>query len=129
MAKGDDIQERMIKFSVGILHCCDSIPHSQSGKHIAAQLLRAGTSPASNYSEARGAESSKDFVHKLGIVLKELNETKIWLKILEQREMISGNTTEILISECSELSRIINASIGTVRKKLSSSSPSDLIDN
>lgn len=79
MAKGEDIQERLIEFAVTITRLCPSLPKTQEGKHIARQLLRCGTSPAPNYGEARGAESGNDFKHKLGIVLKELNETAIWL--------------------------------------------------
>ncbi|MFQ5823958.1 MAG: four helix bundle protein [bacterium] len=73
MAKGDDIQERLIEFAVAIIKLCGSLPNTQVGKHIAGQLLRCGTSPAPIYGETRSTESSKDFVHKLGIVLKELN--------------------------------------------------------
>ncbi len=79
MAKGDDIQERLINFAVRIINLNSSLPNTQAGKHIGGQLLRCGTSPASNYAEARGAESTNDFLHKLGIVLKELNESEIWL--------------------------------------------------
>jgi len=50
--------------------------------------LRSGTSPAPNYGEARGAESKRDFIHKLGIVLKELNESKVWLLIIVRSEML-----------------------------------------
>ncbi len=78
MAKGDDIQERLIDFAVRTIKLCSALPKTPDGKHIAGQLLRCGTSPAPNYGEARGAESSRDFVHKLGIVLKELNESGIW---------------------------------------------------
>ncbi len=55
MTKGDDIQERLIDFAVAIIKLCASLPHTLSGKHIAGQLLRCGTSPAPNYAEARGA--------------------------------------------------------------------------
>ena len=76
MAKGDDIHDRLIDFSVAIINLSESLPKTYAGNHIAGQILRSGTSPAPNYGEARGAESKKDFVHKLGIVLKELNETQ-----------------------------------------------------
>ena len=69
MAKGDDIEERLIDFAVRIIRVCDELPDRHAGKHIRGQLLRCGTSPAPNYGEARGAESGKDFVHKLKVVL------------------------------------------------------------
>ena len=75
--RGDDIEERLINFAVRIIRVCDALTEDQSAQHIRGQLLRSGTSPAANYAEARGAESKKDFIHKLKIVLKELNETRI----------------------------------------------------
>ena len=79
LAKGDDIEERLLRFAVGVARLCNSLPRSAVGLHIAGQLLRSGTAPAPNYAEARGAEGSRDFVHKLGIVLKELNEAEVCL--------------------------------------------------
>ena len=81
MAKGDDIEERLINFAVHILNLCTHLPKNSAGRHVAGQLVRSGTSPAPNYAEARGAESPNDFVHKLKICLKELNESRIWLLI------------------------------------------------
>lgn len=116
MAKGDDIQERLIDFAVGIIKFCSELPKSQAAKHVAGQLLRCGTSPAPNYGEARGAESTNDFVHKLGITLKELNESGIWLEIIKRSEMVPFSKVETLAKECVELSKIISASIRTVGK-------------
>jgi four helix bundle protein len=83
-SKADEIEERLINFAVRIIKLSSSLPKTSAGKHIANQILRSGTSPSPNYGEARGAESQADFVHKLGITLKELNETSIWLKIIER---------------------------------------------
>jgi len=117
MAKGDDIQERLIDFGVMIIDLCSLLPNTQAGKHIAGQLLRCGTSPAPNYGEARGAESKNDFVHKLGIVLKELNESAIWLEMIIRSSMLQKELVEKIHRECSELSKIIASSIRTVGKK------------
>ena len=116
MAKGDDIQERLINFAVAIINLSSSLPKTQAGRHVSGQLLRSGTSPAPNYGEARGAESTKDFVHKLGVVLKELNESGIWLEIIKRSEMSPIETFHSLQLECTELSRIIASSIRTVGK-------------
>ena len=64
---------------------CDELSKTPSGTHVAGRLLRCATSAAPNYAEARGAESASDFVHKLGVVLKELNETEMWLENGEGR--------------------------------------------
>ncbi|MFZ0543976.1 MAG: four helix bundle protein [Candidatus Promineifilaceae bacterium] len=113
MAKGDDIEERLIDFAVRIIKVCDALDGNPAGKHIRGQLLRSGTSPAPNYGEARGAESGKDFLHKLKIVLKELNETRIWLKIVIRAELMPEQRLEALLDECNQLCRIVSASIQT----------------
>src|SRR5512139_3683510 len=107
MAKGDDLEERLIDFAVRIIKLCDQLPRTPAGRHIAGQLLRSGTAPAAHYAEARGAESTNDFVHKLKICLKELNETRIWLVIIAKSEMLPASRVQDLTQECSELARII----------------------
>jgi four helix bundle protein len=118
MAKGDDIQGRLVNFGVGIIRLTDTLPRSYAGNHIAGQLLRSGTSPAPNYSEARGAESLRDFVHKLAIVQKELNETYIWLIMLQKSDMPHKGNLPSLIEECDQLCRIIGSSRKTSKQKL-----------
>src|SRR5882762_7261833 len=86
--KAHELEERLVDFAVRIIKLTSGLPKTPAGKHIAGQILRSGTSPAPNYGEARGAESPADFVHKLGIVLKELNETSIWLRIIERSEIL-----------------------------------------
>lgn len=117
MAKGDDIEERLVTFAVRIIKLSGHLPKSQAGKHIGGQILRSGTAPAAHYAEARGAESTKDFVHKLKICLKELNETRVWLKMIAESEMLSNTQLSDIIRECEELCRIINASIKTTLSK------------
>lgn len=113
MAKGDDLEERLINCAVRIIKVCNHLPDTPAGRHVSGQLLRSGTSPAPNYGEARGAESRRDFVHKLGVVLKELNESKVWLVIIARSDMLPESQLSDLISECKELSKIINQSIQT----------------
>jgi four helix bundle protein len=75
------------KFAVAILEVADLLPNTRAGNHIAGQLVKSGTSPAPNYGEAQGAESRKDFIHKMGISLKELRESFVWLRIIQLRSM------------------------------------------
>jgi four helix bundle protein len=85
----DELESRLIDFAVRIIRLSARLPRTAAGKHIAGQILRSGTSPAPNYGEARGAESRADFVHKLRVVLKELNETSIWLRIIERSQLLT----------------------------------------
>lgn len=109
MAKGDDIEERLIDFAVRVIRVCDELPDRAATRHIKSQLLRSGTAPAPNYGEARGAESSKDFVYKLRIVLKGLNESRIWLKMIVRAEMMPETRLNPLLDECDQLCELILA--------------------
>ena len=86
-------------------------------KGIAGQLLRSGASPAPNYAEARSAESSNDFINKLKIALKELNETTVWLQIITRSQMLSIEECIGLQKECGELCRIMSASVKTSQRR------------
>ena len=77
--------------------------------------MRSGLAAASNYAEARGAESRADFVHKLRIVLKELSESESWLRQIEANSLFSHDKMAAIIAENQELCRIIAASIRTAR--------------
>src|SRR6266481_9486426 len=105
-SQADELEDRLIDFAVRIIKLSANLPKTPAGKHIAGQILRSGTSPAPNYGEARGAESNADFVHKLGIVLKELNETSIWLRIIERSQLLKRELLLEIIGENRELSRI-----------------------
>jgi four helix bundle protein len=72
---------------------------------VCSQILRSGTAVAANYGEARGAESRADFVHKLKVVFKELNETTIWLEVIRQSSMLPPDMTGDIVAENRELCR------------------------
>ncbi len=114
---GEDLAERLLCFALRIINLVNTLPRTLTGRHIGGQLLRSGTSPGSNYEEARGAESRADFIHKLGVVLKELKERRFWLRLIERSEIIHSKNVEPLIQECQELCAVIAKSILTARKK------------
>ncbi len=96
-AKANEIEERLIDFAVRVIKVANALPKSPAGKHIANQLLRSGTSPASNDAKARGAESNADFVHMLKIALKELNESCVWLEMICRAELMKSELLNDLI--------------------------------
>src|SRR3982074_3260359 len=114
-SKANILEERLIDFAVRIVKLSASLPKTPAGKHIAGQILRSGTSPAPNYGEARGAESHADFVHKLRIVLKELNETAIWLRVIERSHMLRKELLADIVGENKELCKVFTASLRTAR--------------
>jgi len=116
-AAADAFQERLVVFAVRIIDLVTCLPKTTAGRHIAAQVLRSGTSPAPNYAEARGAESRADFVHKLRIAVKELNETGIWLLIILKARMAAEALVTGLAKENRELARMLSASIRTAQAR------------
>jgi len=115
-SKADDLEGRLVQFAIEIIKLVDQLPDGFGPKHVATQMLRSGTSPAPNYGEARAAESRADFVHKLKIALKELNETAIWLRILQGSFAVNPDFLDRLVAENRELCRIMVASIQTARR-------------
>src|SRR5688572_9302328 len=114
-SKANDLERRLISFAATIVRLSSKLPRTPQGRHICGQILRSGTAAAANYGEARGAESRADFIHKLKVVFKELNETTIWLEVIAQSSMLSDETIVAILSENRELCRIIGASIKTAR--------------
>ena len=115
LSKADQLEERLITFAAAILSLSSKLPRTLQGRHVCSQILRSGTASAANYGEARGAESRADFIHKLRIVFKELNETTIWLEVIARSSMLPPDATAPVVAENRELCRIIAASIKTAR--------------
>jgi four helix bundle protein len=119
------LEERLVQFAIGIIPIANQLCATFAGRNIAAQLIRSGTSPAPNYAEARSAESRADFIHKLRIAIKELNETSIGLRIARGSQLVPLEAVAGLSPECDELRRIIGASIRTARLRAASEKPAD----
>ncbi|HMG73213.1 MAG TPA: four helix bundle protein [Pyrinomonadaceae bacterium] len=81
------------------------------------QLVRSGTSPAPNYEEACAAESRADFVHQLSISLKELRESRCWIRLIIETENLPEHRMGELFDECNQLGNIIAQSIVTAKKR------------
>jgi four helix bundle protein len=113
VARPQDLQVRLISHASTILNISSKLPKTLQAKHVSRQVLRSGTAAAANYAEARGAESRPDFIHKLRIVLKELNETAVWLQLIAENAMLPAETMRSIVSENDELCRILAASIKT----------------
>jgi four helix bundle protein len=84
----DELIERLINFAARVGKVVDALPDTRMGRHIGGQLVRNGTSPAPNYEEACAAESRADFVHKPSISLKELRESRCWIRLIIKTEML-----------------------------------------
>lgn len=114
----DDLSERLLLFAVRVGKLVNALPASRLGRHVAGQLVRSGTSAPPNYEEARAAESRADFIHKLSIVLKELRESRIWLRFIILAELLKPAQAQPLLAECEELCLIIGKSIVTAKTRV-----------
>jgi four helix bundle protein len=112
----EDLEDRLVDFAVRIGNVVGALPNTRLGRHISGQIVRSGTSPAPNYAEGCAAESRRDVVHKLSISLKELRETRIWLRIIRKAELLSADRLAELLDETDQLCRIIASSIMTARQ-------------
>ncbi len=112
-----DLEERLLNFSVMIIEIVETVADTKSANHLASQLLRSGTSTALNYGEAQSAESPKDFIHKMKIILKELRETNICLKIIYRTKFdkLEDKIIQALV-ENNELISIFVKSVETAQK-------------
>jgi len=111
-----DLEDRLLEFSARIIRLADSLPNTRAANHLAGQLLRCGTSPFGNHGEVEAAESRKDFVHKLKICLKELKETRRWLRLAEKSAMLPAPKLSAIFNETEELIKIFFSSIRTAEK-------------
>ena len=113
-----DLEERLIDFAVLIIEISESLPNTRAGNHLAGQIVRSGTSPALNYGEAQDAESNQDFIHKIKIVLKELRETFVALKIIKKAKLYNDeDKLKMALTENNELIAIFVATVKTARSR------------
>jgi four helix bundle protein len=121
-ARAYDLEERLLDYAAEIVRLTERLPHSRAGNHVAGQLLRSGTSPLPNHGEAQAAESHDDFVHKMSICLKELRESRRWLRLI-LRVPLTGEAkaVEALVGETEELIRIFAKSIRTAKASVGGS--------
>ena len=112
---GEELSERLLEFAARIGKVVDALPNTRLGRHIAGQLVRCGTSPGPNYEEACAAESRNDFVHKLSICLKELRESRFWIRLILKAELLPEARMSSLLDEANQLCSIIAKSIVTAK--------------
>src|SRR5215203_7516377 len=108
-----NLEERLIAFAILCMTISENMFNTRAGSYISQQLLRSGTSPALNYGEAQAAESRKDFIHKMKIILKELRESSISMCLIERKPLIkNSHLIRNGLKESKELVAIFAKSIG-----------------
>jgi len=115
--KAQQLADRLLDFIVQVLKIVDALPNTVTARRIGSQMTDAVTSCGANYEEGCGAESRPDFIHKMSIVLKELKETRFWLRLIHRTRLISSDDCEPAIDECEQLCAIIARSVITAKNK------------
>jgi four helix bundle protein len=113
----NDLSERLWSFAARIGKIVDALPETRLGRHVAGQLVRCGTSAPPNYDESGAAESRDDFVHKLSVALKELRESRGWLRFIVKAELLPKLKMADLIDESEQLCRILGKSTLTAKQR------------
>lgn len=109
-----DLEDRFVDFACRMIDVVETLPNTRAGNYIAGQLIRSCHSPTFNYGEVQGAESRNDFIHKMGVVLKELKECRTALKIVIKKEMIKPvSKLDSIFKETEELIAIVAKGIDT----------------
>jgi four helix bundle protein len=111
-----EIRERTFLFAVRTVKLVKQFPRSVEGTEVGRQLVRAATSVGANVEEAHGAESQRDFIHKMGIACKEVRESRYWLRIVKA-SILDHDEVECLLQESDELVRILSTIITKARKR------------
>jgi four helix bundle protein len=113
-----DLEDRLLRYAAGVVRLVEKIPNSRSGNHVAGQFLRSGTSVLPNHGEAQAAESRQDFVHKMRVCLKELRESRRWIRLIQAVPLLKDSgEAEALLDETEQLVKIFAASIRTSTSK------------
>ena len=113
------IEDRLVNFASLVISMRENRERSDISDHLFGQVMRSATSAALNYGEAQGAETKKDFTHKVGIVLKELRESHNNLKIISNSGIYLGEVTVMndALDECNQLIAIFHKTALTLKKK------------
>src|SRR5438874_3083060 len=119
----EELSDRLINFAARVGKVADALPDTRLGRHVAGQIVRCGTSPPPNYEEACAAESRADFIHKLKVVLKELRETRSWIRYIIRAELLPEARMAGLLDESNQLCNIIGQSTVTAKVLGSKDSP------
>jgi len=110
------MQGRTKAFAIQVIKFFQKLSKTDEARVLGRQLLRSATSVAANYRAVCRAESDADFIHKLGTVVEEADESLLWLELLEEASLCPSPLLAPLKSEANELVRILQTSLNTAKR-------------
>ena len=116
--KANQLSESLLELAAGIIHCLKNIKKDELSNMLINQLFRSVSSVGANYEEACGAQSRKDFIHKLSISYKELRETRFWIRLLYKSGYIQLDSLNRFSGKIESNLNIIARSLITAKKNV-----------
>ena len=116
MQQNKQFDERYLAFGAAVLKLLPALPANKVGAHLADQLFRSGTSVGAHFQESRAAESKSDFIHKLGMALKEAREARYWLQLIEKGSVLKFEEIVHLLRESEEIVAMLTKSVITAKE-------------
>ena len=110
------LEDRLVDFACMCLEVCDLLPGTKAGQNLEYQLSKSSTASALVYGEAQAAESRADFIHKMKVVLKEIRESRVNLKIIKRKPVVINDKVDKAFNEANELMAIFLKSIETAKQ-------------
>lgn len=114
--KKNTIKDKSFAFAVRIIRLFQYLSETKKQYILSKQLLRSGTAIGALVREAQNAESTKDFIHKLGIAQKECDESIYWLELLKETDYLNDKEFESINTEAIELLKMLRSAIITSKK-------------
>jgi len=111
-----DLEDRLVRFACMCLDVCDLLPNTKAGQNLEYQLSKSSTASALIYGEAQAAESKADFIHKMKLVLKEIRESRVNLRIIIEKPIVHNEKVQLALNEANELMAIFLKSIDTANQ-------------
>ena len=111
-----DLEDRLVDFACMCLEVCDLLPNTKTGQNLEYQLSKSSTASALVYGDAQAAESRADFIHEMKVVLKEIRESRVNLKIIKRKPVVINDKVDKAFNEANELMAIFLKSIETPKQ-------------
>lgn len=111
-----ELEKRTKQFALRVIKLADALPGNALGRVIKSQLLRSGTSVGANYRAARRAKSTADFIHKMGTVEEETDESRYWMELMVEAGLMKEKRIADLYQEADQILAMVVASIKTAKR-------------
>src|SRR5262245_4419491 len=116
MNRNQELQSRFRSFALRVIRLFTSLSKTPVADVIGKQVLRSGTSVGAHYHEGFRARSSAEFISKLEVALQELSETRYWLDLLVESEIVKRDLLADLQNEVDQLTAILVTSVKTAKQ-------------